>query len=526
MVSEEFASQRRGDVFCGQRLPEFRLNRGDCTFQIIGRYMRCETHSLLPALTSSGEAPCGELSRQWNKSFRSGRKLVDESHKWSNTIGAESRARTWTEGVYLGIQAGKTSNDPSLHMLARNPGSSFSFPRVAADSDLVRMNNVVYCNILLLLGEYLGVDDYAAEQLYLNHPSLYRGGESVADYRELGVSPGLLAYLREGDREEVLPAARIIEHHRNRMGWPRGQDGDYQTYAVFNTSDQSPVVECALPLPPGEQPLDIFKERIPVYPRGWADSADSLHPERWLDKLPTSDPDAMCVAGISRSGRITCEQKEHSRHEFYGVIPGEVREVVEKAFNQRINDGARDPDYVPISRLWAKWPKLWRYIDQLPSYAGVAPRHQLLDYLKFQVPPEMVKKWKALGITDSKEVLWADLIHSHMKDEPIGYIGVLAMVLGRGSISAYQLASKDPAVLKKVIRAAETKALPINYNDSGLSARGITSGFLDNLPDAYPDWKQRSVFPHVKSVEARRCVPSIVKSELEEVELAQMTLGF
>jgi hypothetical protein len=494
------------------------VNRGECTYQIVGRYLRCETHSVIPTFGLRPELPCALLSEMWNKSFRSSRTLADESLKWSNTIAVGSRARKWAGGIYLGAQVGETSTDPGLHMLIRKPNYSQSVfsGDIEADPDLVRMNNMIYSNIILRLAETLGVDDYVAERLYLGHPSLYRGGAAVADYRKLGVSPGLLAHLREIGKEEMVPAARVIERYRSYLGWPRELKGDYQNYAVFNFHGEEKN-QWSPGLLPESRLIDIFKERIMV----------NSHELKQAAGLPSRDEaDNICFARISRSGRVTCERDTHAKHDFGDEVPAEVKRVVVLAFEQRIVEGGVESKSHPLSETWAKLPKLWRYIDQLSAYAGVATGSSLFQYLQYQVSPETIQRWRPLGIVAAKEILWADLIRTQMKDKPIGYIGVLAMVLARGSISAYHLASNDSAVLKKVIEAAETKTIPISYNESGLSARGITSGVLDRLLDAYPDWSEPMTFPHVKSLEAQRWSPPTKKPTEIDSGSPQLELGF
>ena len=202
-MSTNVAPSKRGDWFCGERLPEFTLQRGDCCLQILGRYLRCETHSLLPSFSSEDTLPCQALASAWNQSFRELRQtLINESLMWSNTIKKYGDS-DWPGLNYLGPQSGETvgakQKDPGLRMMTTSTwralvGGDSSF---ANDSDLMQMNNVVYSNILLRLSEALGVDDYVAERLYFRSPLLFGGAEAIADFRQLGVSPGLLLYLRD-----------------------------------------------------------------------------------------------------------------------------------------------------------------------------------------------------------------------------------------------------------------------------------------------------------------------------------------
>jgi hypothetical protein len=449
-VSRDSALGEKGDWFCGERLPEFTLQRGNCCLQILGRYLKCETHSLLPSFSSEDTLLCQALASAWNQSFRDLRPtLINESLIGSKTIKRYGDS-DWPGLNYLGPQSGETvgvkQKDPGLHMMSTSAwralvGSDSSF---ANDSDLTQMNNVVYSNILLRLSEALGVDDYVAERLYFRSPLLFGGAEAIADFRQLGVSPGLLLYLRDVGLERAIPAARLLERYRGDLTWHLDEDRDYEGRAIFNHKQKGVLLMELIDSPSGGL-ADIFEVRVAVRQRSFPKS----------ELLSGVEADGICFARVYRSGEIVCERENHKQHGFGQYPPAEVATMAATVLRQRFAVGTGgDPQ---LDWRLANRSDLWMYIDELPEYIGIAKDSSVEGYLMHRVPPELVEMWTKRGIEDATEMLWADVIYDEMKTMPTGYIGAVVQVLGRMPIDVCRLAKGDHETTKKLIWAVENK---------------------------------------------------------------------
>ncbi len=453
MTRERIPIHPKGDWFGEIRLPEYKFRIGDCPVVIVGRYMQCQVHTVVPNIVERDEedAPfCQSLKKEWNASFRRDRLNEAGSPKW-----VPSGRSGWYGRRLLGPNTAISKEVPELCMLSKHgvvtSNSTVSgtkirrrpeFPYIAEHDGLRAANNVIYANIVRHVAEVLGVDDFTASYLYLECPALYRGPKVVSDYRELGVSPGLLADLRYRNLEHMLPGLRLAENYSLRGGILDYTQVNYEEHSILRQSKPDDIVRKPAHFRP-DKLTDIFAEAIPI---------SRPHRTSRGEDLPG------CVARIQESGRVFCETKGHRRHGFlpYGWSqqPGEVVHVMKRALGERVAMGnlsfnSPSEDFV---REWMSSPTLWHRIDEIPKYWDVAPSAHLLGYLNRQVPPSLVAKWVPRGVVNEVEMARADFIQREMPDLPIGYITALAMAISR-KVYNFKALEAHPELLPGVIDA-------------------------------------------------------------------------
>lgn len=421
-----------GDWFGRLRLPEFEIRDGDCVYLIAGRYLQCETHGVIPTLgIAKKPLLCEDLAKEWHQTFSIPALRSKASLMWGNVMPKLGYGKEWSGQRLTGNNESHRfrHTDIGVHMLSGDRYRSFS--GCGVDDELVRANDIVYANILMYIAETLQIDDYTAECLYRSHQSVRDGGpEVVADYVKLKVSPGLLAGLLDHDGLNTLSGARLLE--RAFADYPTrhlgsGEAALYETRAIFSDAPSGALVQ-PLAAPGDPDWLDVFDKPFLV-----PDTRSEHQGE-------------MCFACISHGGKITCQGSTHRRHQFSSdTVPPAIRVAVWDALKQRlgITESSSRPLAVGVISDVLQHPSVWSKMDQILDYAGIATTGNVLSYIRDGVSPEVAQRWLGVGIADSREIRWAELLAPHLEGQPVGYIGAMAKALSKGRASTLGVATRD-----------------------------------------------------------------------------------
>jgi hypothetical protein len=158
-------------------------------------------------------------------------------------------------------------------------------------------------------------------------------------------------------------------------------------------------------------------------------------------------------------------------------------------------------------------PSLWGKMDQILDYVGIATTGNVLDYIRDEVSPEVAKRWLDVGIANSREIRWAELVSPHLQGHPVGYVGAMAKVLSKSRSDSWrgperdrlyeELSADDEAlheVIDDIVHNRETKVFTGVYK---------------------ADWNPSVEWRHIPSLEVMSWAWADVKIEPEIVNESQ-----